>query len=295
MKVLAGLFLFIFFSLPVCAQSCMLTESCAVLLTPKGDQTIISPAHQLNFFNIPYINFSTFAKQFSTEQHTLGLFPLMQIGVNSNPTTFWMFNDRDGSDAVQATAYITSFITNNSARANSQQGSALSVQSRATGSGNFGFLASATFNTEYDGSAILHQSIGGWFASPRNNGSGSIANTVGVYIANQHTAAGTTARGVHLEDIGLGARDYNLYSAGGKNWLGKDTTWMHKAMLGCPSSEQVCNTDTVANLPTAAAANAGMMMKVTDSTAISAEGQTCVGSGSAVALAFSNGVVWKCF
>jgi hypothetical protein len=51
----------------------------------------------------------------------------------------------------------------------------------------------------------------------------------------------------------------------------------------------------VSQLPAAAADNAGQMRRVTDSTAISSEGQTCAGGGSAAALAFSNGTVWKCF
>jgi hypothetical protein len=51
---------------------------------------------------------------------------------------------------------------------------------------------------------------------------------------------------------------------------------------------------TVASLPSAAS-NAGKMIYVTDSTAIAAEGQTCAGSSTNKALAFSNGSVWKCF
>lgn len=51
----------------------------------------------------------------------------------------------------------------------------------------------------------------------------------------------------------------------------------------------------VASLPAAAAGNKGQMISVSDSTAVSAEGQTCVGSGAVTALAFSNGTVWKCF
>jgi len=51
---------------------------------------------------------------------------------------------------------------------------------------------------------------------------------------------------------------------------------------------------TVGSLPSASS-NPGVIMYVTDSTAISSEGQTCVGSSSNKALAFSNGIVWKCF
>jgi len=51
---------------------------------------------------------------------------------------------------------------------------------------------------------------------------------------------------------------------------------------------------TVGVLPSASS-HAGAMIEVTDSTTISSEGQTCVGSSSHTALAFSNGSVWKCF
>ena len=51
---------------------------------------------------------------------------------------------------------------------------------------------------------------------------------------------------------------------------------------------------TVATLP-AASTSTGQMWYVTDSTTISAEGQTCAGSGTVKALAFSTGAAWKCF
>jgi len=51
---------------------------------------------------------------------------------------------------------------------------------------------------------------------------------------------------------------------------------------------------TVGTLPPAAS-NAGAMFRVSDSTSISHEGQTCMPGGSHIALAFSNGSVWKCF
>jgi hypothetical protein len=55
---------------------------------------------------------------------------------------------------------------------------------------------------------------------------------------------------------------------------------------------------TVASLPTAGAGNVGQTRSVSDSTAISSEGQTCVGGNATPpnhANAFSNGTVWKCF
>jgi hypothetical protein len=51
---------------------------------------------------------------------------------------------------------------------------------------------------------------------------------------------------------------------------------------------------TVAQLPPAAA-NAGQLRRVTDSTGIASEGQPCAGNGSSAALAFSDGKIWKCF
>jgi hypothetical protein len=50
----------------------------------------------------------------------------------------------------------------------------------------------------------------------------------------------------------------------------------------------------VASLPLPSS-SPGMIMLVNDSTAISAEGQTCVGSSTGVAIAISNGISWKCF
>lgn len=50
----------------------------------------------------------------------------------------------------------------------------------------------------------------------------------------------------------------------------------------------------VGSLPSAAA-NPGRVFAVSDSTAVATEGQTCVGSSTNHALAYSNGSVWKCF
>jgi hypothetical protein len=65
------------------------------------------------------------------------------------------------------------------------------------------------------------------------------------------------------------------------------------AALGC-SGLVTPGTVLVANLPSAAA-NPNAIIGVSDSTAISAEGQTCVGSSTNKAFAFSNGSTWKCF
>lgn len=52
---------------------------------------------------------------------------------------------------------------------------------------------------------------------------------------------------------------------------------------------------TVSGLGSASSSNAGLIRRVSDSTAISSEGQTCAGGGTTVAMAFSSGSVWKCF
>jgi hypothetical protein len=54
-------------------------------------------------------------------------------------------------------------------------------------------------------------------------------------------------------------------------------------------------TTVVGSLPAAGVGNVGQIIKVSDSTTVSAEGQTCAGGSSNTALAFSNGTVWKCF
>ena len=51
---------------------------------------------------------------------------------------------------------------------------------------------------------------------------------------------------------------------------------------------------TVGSLPSAAS-SVGQIREVNDSTAVMSEGQTCAGGSTNVALAFSNGTIWKCF
>ncbi len=60
------------------------------------------------------------------------------------------------------------------------------------------------------------------------------------------------------------------------------------------SGSVAVGTTTVGSLPAAASGNAGTIIRVSDSTAVAAEGQTCVGGSNNIALAFSNGTVWKC-
>ncbi|MFZ0319488.1 MAG: hypothetical protein WAL56_10215 [Candidatus Sulfotelmatobacter sp.] len=71
-----------------------------------------------------------------------------------------------------------------------------------------------------------------------------------------------------------------------------NSIWGKLTMSG--TGLMIVGTTTVGSLPSASG-NPGAMIRVSDSTAVSSEGQTCVGSSSNVALAFSNGTNWKCF
>jgi hypothetical protein len=66
------------------------------------------------------------------------------------------------------------------------------------------------------------------------------------------------------------------------------------AQTGWSAASLTTATVVVGSLPSAST-NTGKMIVVSDSTTIVTEGQTCVGSSSGTALAFSNGTVWKCF
>lgn len=78
-----------------------------------------------------------------------------------------------------------------------------------------------------------------------------------------------------------------------------DTTnqWMYywNGTVFVPSGNAV----TVAKLPSCGASQLGLQQIVTDSTTVSAEGQTCAGSSTnkalAVCLTASGSPVWKCF
>lgn len=81
---------------------------------------------------------------------------------------------------------------------------------------------------------------------------------------------------------------FNIPTASGTGSTVVDNTGVSTPVLQVP-------TILVGSLPGAAAGNAGQYRTVKDSTAIAAEGQTCVGGGAVTALAFSTGAAWKCF
>lgn len=229
--------------LPIARGGTGISTPCCVLLTPVSDQIITSSAFHFSIFDIPFANFSLAVRNFPAEMPQ-GQQPLYSFGAANTVSPMWIFGDRDGSDTPTTSAlYVDEFITNNIDRPNSQQGTALAVQARATGSGKFGFIAAATFNTQYNGSSILNQAIQIWAATPRNQGSGIITNTVGVHIANQFTPGATTARGIEFEILPTTNRLYQLYIPGGNNWMGPNNTWARKITLGCPNTEQVCTDD----------------------------------------------------
>jgi hypothetical protein len=91
--------------------------------------------------------------------------------------------------------------------------------------------------------------------------------------------------------------NFVIVEAGVQNRLtlvpGGLATYVGTFALGGTSLVQLGST-TVSALPSAAS-NAGAMIQVSDSTTVAAEGQTCVGSSTNKALAFSNGTAWKCF
>lgn len=82
-------------------------------------------------------------------------------------------------------------------------------------------------------------------------------------------------------------------SGPGANLTRINSVWSGSPIISTGFFNQT--TTTVGALPAAAAGNKGQMISVSDSTAVAAEGQTCVGGGAVTALAFSNGTVWKCF
>lgn len=113
--------------------------------------------------------------------------------------------------------------------------------------------------------------------------------------------AGSSGGGGLSVDASTGALALNLNN-NGYEWrnqpltsiLGTIDSTGDLSMLGSLTTTPVA----VGSLPAASSANAGQWRTVSDSTTISAEGQTCAGGNSTPpnkAAAFSNGSIWKCF
>lgn len=216
----------------------------AMSLTPSGDQNLIT-GFNTNIMDIPFASFSPLVQGFKDEMHNFGEFPITWIGRANNPAAIWLFDDRDGSDPVQATMYLTSFVTNNVNRSNSQQGLALSVQSRGDGTGNFGFLNPVALNSQWRGSGNLHQTIDLFVAIPQNIGTGHIDDQIGISIQNHaHTAGGHQGIGLFVVSTGSAAtNDWALFTPIGDNWLGVGNTYARRITLGCAATVQICTDD----------------------------------------------------
>jgi hypothetical protein len=122
---------------------------------------------------------------------------------------------------------------------------------------------------------------------------------------NLNSGPATQTTSINFEDNGT--TKWGVAKSSGNNFVIAETgvqnrltiapggvaTYVGTFLLGGTSLVNL-GTTTVSALPSAAS-NAGAMIQVSDSTAVAAEGQTCVGSSTNKALAFSNGVQWKCF
>lgn len=120
------------------------------------------------------------------------------------------------------------------------------------------------------------------------------AVTYNVYHCNVSSCAGTNSAQVGITTTSfadstganVGARLGPTFGASGLSTVDATGLYGPQVAFSVPT--------TVTGLGSAAT-NLNSMRVVTDSTAISAEGQTCVGSSTNTALAFSNGTIWKCF
>jgi len=95
---------------------------------------------------------------------------------------------------------------------------------------------------------------------------------------------------LYPESSGISGVPAILHVRGADNSRDASVTALNVSVSGFVAPGSV----TVENLP-AASETAGKMFVVSDSTAVIAEGQMCIGGGTGTALAFSNGTVWKCF
>jgi hypothetical protein len=160
-------------------------------------------------------------------------------------------------------------------------------------------------------SATTDESVAGITFVNLTNSSGRTLTTLSGGAPNQTVILFQAGSGTTTLTHGTSTNNMNLQPCAGNSLLTpgqsivlqfNGTTWhIVGAPINvlCPTTIDVLGGSrfgaiAVGSLPSAASAS-GIMYRVTDSTAISAEGQTCVGGSSNVALAFSNGSVWKCF
>jgi len=135
--------------------------------------------------------------------------------------------------------------------------------------------------------------------SATNNVAGTLIGVINTCMPTTSTGPGmsniTTLGGYQFngitgynQDLAIRTRAAGTNNINGYNAAGSATYFITDAGGIRPGST------VVGSLPSAAS-SAGLIFYVTDSTTVSAEGQTCVGSSSVKAIAISNGSVWKCF
>ena len=184
---------------------------------------------------------------------------------------------------------------------------------------NYGTNDYGALYAESDGTSAGRQPTAGNFSSNYDDSGGSGNVAIGIIVNSDLTGtngAGDYSIGVTsaAENIGTGdaselvAFDGTIYNLGEaaaayafraeSPSIGTiDTTAAaFDTAAGWPVDILIDTTQTVAGLPSAAT-YVGGMKGVSNSTAIMAEGQTCVdaGGGGGPALAWSNGTIWKCF
>lgn len=173
------------------------------------------------------------------------------------------FGQNDSAKSVFCTAVTGACIENSGSSAK------LSAENINAGGG--------TLYTSVSSATLLSDQIPGGITAPTLAGTNSITAAAGNYLT-LRPGSGSPSFGFALQN-----------NAGSTNWIQIDTSGDVLAGISLAVAPLA-----VASLPSAGS-NAGQIRYVNDSTAISAEGQTCVGSSSTKALAFSNGSNWKCF
>jgi len=131
-----------------------------------------------------------------------------------------------------------------------------------------------------------------------NNIAGTLVGVISTCMSTDSKAAGMqnlTATGWgfnsltgYNQDLIIRTRRGGTLNIQGQNFAGEATYKFSDAGGFTPAGT------VVGSLPSAVS-NPGMILYVTDSTSVVAEGQTCQGGSSNKAIAISNGSVWKCF
>lgn len=215
----------------------------------------------------------------------------------------WKIDGSNGNDFVGVRAELSggwgfNFVGTQVTNANTLEG----VWGEANTSGDFNSGSAANVaQTTIKGGFLTSSpnfSMTGW------NGAG---NEIDIQARRDSYIAGGNPRTQHFISTSVNTypilqNDHTSPPSGIIGVLAYDVTGSNAGHLyaGTPEfpfvarSQVLLNAYTVSALPSAASST-GAVAYVTDSTAVASEGQTCVGSSTNKALAFSNGTVWKCF